>query len=78
MGSGAAAPSGRRQSVRRTLIRNALARLCVGRVRLIVGIHVVVVVGQWLLGNRSCRRRRILSRLVADGRQLDWSASGIG
>jgi hypothetical protein len=78
MGSRAAAASGRRQSVRRTLIRDALARLCVGRVRLIVGIHVVVVIGQRLLGNRCCGRRRILSRLVADRRQLDWSASGIG
>lgn len=44
---------------------------------LVIGVHMVVVVWQRLLGNSRRRRGRVLCGLVTDRRQLNWSRSGI-
>jgi hypothetical protein len=43
------------------LVVDSLVRLIVGRMRLVVGIHVVVVVGERLLGDAGRGWRRILA-----------------
>jgi hypothetical protein len=61
-----------------TLVIHWLVRLGIGRVPLVVGIHVVAaILGYWLLDSTR-RRRRVLLWLIADGRKLDGPCTRIG
>jgi len=59
------------------LVIHRLVGLAIGRVPLVVRIHMVATIFRHRLLNSTRWRCRILLRLVADRRKLDWSRARI-